>query len=48
MMLRYARIAGLRRRVIVPVRLLTPCLSALWVGLVTPVPERSPGRWWRA
>ena len=38
MMVRYARIAGLPRRVIVPVRSLTPRLSALWVGLVTPVP----------
>ena len=38
MMVRYARIAGLPRRVIVPVRALTPRLSALWVGLVTPVP----------
>ena len=38
MMVRYARIAGLPRRAIVPVRLLTPRLSALWVGLVTPVP----------
>jgi uncharacterized protein YbjT (DUF2867 family) len=38
MMVRYARIAGLPRRVIVPVRPLTPQLSALWVGLVTPVP----------
>ena len=38
MMRRYARIADLRPRVIVPVRPLTPWLSALWVGLVTPVP----------
>jgi uncharacterized protein YbjT (DUF2867 family) len=40
MMQRYARVAGLRRRVIVPVRALTPELSASWVGLVTPVPNR--------
>ncbi|RZU49939.1 uncharacterized protein YbjT (DUF2867 family) [Krasilnikovia cinnamomea] len=39
MMRRYARVAGLRRRIIVPVRLLTPKLSAYWVGLVTPVPN---------
>ena len=38
MMLRYARVAGLPRRVIVPVPVLTPSLSSLWVGLVTPVP----------
>ncbi|PWR09378.1 DUF2867 domain-containing protein [Micromonospora acroterricola] len=39
MMQRYARVAGLRRRVIVPVRPLTPSLSSHWVGLVTPVPN---------
>ncbi|MGW6917532.1 SDR family oxidoreductase [Kitasatospora sp. NPDC054939] len=39
MMERYARVAGLRRRVIVPVPLLTPWLSSHWVGLVTPVPN---------
>lgn len=39
MMHRYAKVAGLRRRVIVPVPLLTPRLSSLWVGLVTPVPS---------
>ncbi|WP_189113410.1 SDR family oxidoreductase [Pilimelia terevasa] len=38
MMQRYARVAGLPPRVIVPVRVLTPRLSAYWVGLVTPVP----------
>ena len=31
--------AGLRRRIIVPVRPLTPWLSSHWVGLVTPVPN---------
>ncbi|MEX0953571.1 MAG: SDR family oxidoreductase [Nitriliruptoraceae bacterium] len=35
---RYARIAGLRRRVILPVPVLTPRLSSLWIGLVTPLP----------
>jgi uncharacterized protein YbjT (DUF2867 family) len=40
MMRRYARVAGLRRRIIVSVPLLTPRLSALWVNLVTPVPNR--------
>ncbi|WP_343076139.1 SDR family oxidoreductase [Natronoglycomyces albus] len=39
MMRRYARIAGLRRRIIVPVPLLSPWLSAQWVNLVTPVPR---------
>ncbi|MGA5823331.1 SDR family oxidoreductase [Kitasatospora sp. NPDC094028] len=39
MMHRYARIAGLRRRLIVPVPVLTPGLSGHWVGLVTPVPN---------
>ena len=40
LMQRYAAIAGLRRRVILPVPLLSPRLSSLWVGLVTPVPAR--------
>ncbi|WP_205687485.1 SDR family oxidoreductase [Cellulomonas endophytica] len=38
MMQRYARIAGLPPRIIVPVPVLTPRLSSHWVGLVTPVP----------
>ncbi|MGW7382396.1 SDR family oxidoreductase [Streptomyces sp. NPDC054794] len=38
MMLRYAAVAGLPRRVILPVPVLTPRLSSHWVGLVTPVP----------
>ncbi|GAB4058399.1 SDR family oxidoreductase [Catellatospora paridis] len=38
MMSRYARVAGLNRRVVVPVPPLSPWLSSLWVGLVTPVP----------
>jgi uncharacterized protein YbjT (DUF2867 family) len=38
MMVRYAAIAGLPRRVILPVPVLTPGLSSHWVGLVTPVP----------
>lgn len=40
MMQRYARVAGLRRRVIVTVPVLTPRLSSHWVSLVTPVPRR--------
>jgi uncharacterized protein YbjT (DUF2867 family) len=38
MMRRYAAVAGLPRRVILPVPVLSPRLSSLWVGLVTPVP----------
>ncbi|WP_030613847.1 SDR family oxidoreductase [Streptomyces sclerotialus] len=38
MMRRYAAVAKLRRRLIVPVPMLTPRLSSLWVGIVTPVP----------
>ncbi|OEJ23854.1 NAD(P)-dependent oxidoreductase [Streptomyces agglomeratus] len=39
MMRRYAAVAGLPRRLIVPVPVLTPGLSSHWVGLVTPVPH---------
>ena len=34
----YAREAGLRRRLIIPVPVLTPKLSAYWIHFVTPVP----------
>lgn len=34
----YAEEAGLRRRLIIPVPLLTPRLSSYWIHLVTPVP----------
>jgi uncharacterized protein YbjT (DUF2867 family) len=37
MMERYARVAGLRKPVVVRVPLLSPRLSSYWVGLVTPV-----------
>ena len=49
MMRRYSDVAGLRPRVLVPVPLLTPRLSSLWVGLVMPVRPAWPGRWsmWR-
>ncbi|WP_055568098.1 SDR family oxidoreductase [Streptomyces atriruber] len=40
MMRAYARVAGLRHRLIVPVPLLTPGLSSHWVGLITPVPRQ--------
>jgi uncharacterized protein YbjT (DUF2867 family) len=39
MMQRYARVAGLPRRVIMPLRPLSPWLSSHWVGAVTPVPN---------
>ncbi|GAA4637345.1 SDR family oxidoreductase [Actinoallomurus vinaceus] len=38
MMRRYAVVAGLPRRVVLPVPVLSAGLSSLWVGLVTPVP----------
>jgi uncharacterized protein YbjT (DUF2867 family) len=38
MMLRYADAAGLRRRIIVSIPVVTPRLSALFVGAVTPLP----------
>jgi uncharacterized protein YndB with AHSA1/START domain len=34
----YAQVAGLRAPVLVPVPVLTPALSSLWIGLVTPLP----------
>ncbi|MGP4114726.1 SDR family oxidoreductase [Streptomyces sp. 4N509B] len=40
MMRRYAAVAGLTRRLILPVPVLSPGLSSQWVGLVTPVPAR--------
>jgi uncharacterized protein YbjT (DUF2867 family) len=39
MMREFARVRGLRR-LIVPVPVLAPRLAALWVGLVTPIPNR--------
>jgi uncharacterized protein YbjT (DUF2867 family) len=39
MMRRYAVIARLKKRRIVPVSVLTPGLSGLWIGLITPVPS---------
>jgi uncharacterized protein YbjT (DUF2867 family) len=40
MMQTYARVAGLHPRRLLRVPLLTPRLSSLWIGLVTPVPSR--------
>ncbi|MFF3488361.1 SDR family oxidoreductase [Streptomyces sp. NPDC002701] len=39
MMERYAAVAGLPKRLILPVPVLTPRVSSHWVGLVTPVPR---------
>ena len=38
MMQTYASVAGLPKRLIVPVPVLSPGLSSLWIGLVTPLP----------
>ncbi|MFB8029780.1 MULTISPECIES: SDR family oxidoreductase [unclassified Streptomyces] len=38
MMQKYAAVANLRHRLILPVPMLSPGLSSHWVGLVTPVP----------
>jgi len=40
MMRAYAEVAGLRKRIVIRVPLLTPRLSSHWVGLVTPLPLR--------
>lgn len=40
MMQVYAQEAGLRRRIILGVPVLSPRLSSLWIGLVTPLPPR--------
>ena len=39
MMHRYAKVAGLRKRIILPINFLSPGLSSRWIGLVTPVPK---------
>lgn len=38
MMQKFAHIASLRKRLIVKIPVLTPSLSSLWIGFVTPVP----------
>jgi uncharacterized protein YbjT (DUF2867 family) len=40
MMQKFAKISGLRRRIIIKVPVLTPRLSSLWIGFVTPVPPK--------
>jgi len=39
MIRRYAAIAGLQRRVAIPVPVLTPWLSSHWVNIITPLPR---------
>jgi uncharacterized protein YbjT (DUF2867 family) len=39
MMQAYARVAGLPRRIILPINVLSPGLSSHWVNFVTPVPR---------
>jgi uncharacterized protein YbjT (DUF2867 family) len=39
MIRKYAAIAGLRRRIAIPVPVLTPWLSSHWVNLITPLPR---------
>jgi uncharacterized protein YbjT (DUF2867 family) len=34
----YAEEAGLRKRLLIPVPVLTPTLSSYWISLVTPIP----------
>lgn len=38
MMQRYAQVAGLKKRIIVPVPVLSPSLSSHWINVVTPLP----------
>jgi uncharacterized protein YbjT (DUF2867 family) len=38
MMQKFAHLSGLRKRIIIQVPVLTPKLSSLWIGFVTPVP----------
>lgn len=38
MMQKFAKLSGLRKRIIIKVPVLSPRLSSLWIGLVTPVP----------
>ena len=40
MMQKFAKLSGLRKRVIIRVPVLSPRLSSLWIGLVTPVPTQ--------
>ena len=40
MMQAYAKVAGLRKRIILPINFLSPGLSSRWIGLVTPVPKK--------
>lgn len=39
----YAEVAGLRRRIIIPVPWITPRLSSLWIHFITPIPASLAG-----
>jgi uncharacterized protein YbjT (DUF2867 family) len=39
MMQIFAKVSGLRRRIIIRIPVLTPRLASLWIGLVTPLPS---------
>lgn len=39
MMQKFAKVSGLRRRIIIKIPVLTPRLASLWIGLVTPLPS---------
>jgi Predicted nucleoside-diphosphate-sugar epimerases len=47
MMQKFAKLSGLRKRLIIKVPVLTPKLSSLWIGFVTPGANRtcSPLSW---
>lgn len=36
----YARVAGLHKRLVIPVKVLSPKLSSYWIGFVTPLPPK--------
>lgn len=38
MMQKFSKLSGLRKRIIIQIPVLTPKLSSLWIGFVTPVP----------
>ena len=40
LMMLYAKVAGLSKRYVIPVSVLSPKLSSYWIGLVTPLPPK--------
>jgi uncharacterized protein YbjT (DUF2867 family) len=42
MMQTFSKLSGLRKRIIIQIPVLTPKLSSLWIGFVTPVPTSLP------